>query len=119
MPRKRYARGQMRRIGSKAWEPADILPISAQSSSCFGAPAAVETVGQDGGIHRARAGAADADDVELRLFEQSIEHAPCEGAMRAATLESNRNAAGFQCARCRWCGRVIRSFMRLHHSLPD
>src|SRR6185437_4020950 len=33
---------------------------------------------QHGGVHRAGAGAADRDNLEARLLEQAIEHAPCE-----------------------------------------
>src|SRR5262245_30334514 len=118
MPWKRYGRGQVGRIGGKAWEPADILPVSLQGLFGFGAPTAVETVGQDGGIHRARTGAADAGDVELRLFEQPIQNAPGEGAMRAATLQRNRDAAGFgcRCARGLWRRRAVRSVVMWLHS---
>src|SRR5262245_62927550 len=111
----------MRRIGGKAWKPADILPILTQRFLCFAASTAIEAVGQNGGIHRARAGAADADDVELRLFEQAIENAPGEGAVRAAALERNCNMASFHrgCALRRWQRRLIRSVTRLHRNLPD
>ena len=44
-------------------------------------------VDQHRGIHRARRRAGDAVDLEPRLLEQPVEHAPGEGAVRAAALQ--------------------------------
>src|SRR6185312_4662762 len=48
---------------------------------------------QHRGVDRAGAGAADALDAELPVLEQAVEHAPGEGAMRAATLQREIDGA--------------------------
>ncbi len=55
-------------------------------------PAAHQAVGQHHRIHRARRGAGHAVYAEPAVFQQLIEHAPGEGAMRAAALESQVDA---------------------------
>ena len=51
------------------------------------APADGHAVGHDGGVHGAGAGRADALELDRLLLEQAVEHAPGEGAVRAAALE--------------------------------
>ena len=60
--------------------------VSKASARALGAAFGV-TVGQHRGVHGAGRGPGNAVDLEPRLFEQAIEHAPGEGAMRAAALE--------------------------------
>src|SRR6185437_7838645 len=48
---------------------------------------------QHRGVDGASAGAADALDAELPVLEQAVEHAPGEGAMRAAALERQVDGA--------------------------
>jgi hypothetical protein len=51
------------------------------------AAADCEAVGEHDSVHRAGAGRADAIDLEPRLLEQPIQHAPGEGAVSASTLK--------------------------------
>ena len=46
------------------------------------------------GVHRAGAGSADGDDLESRLLQQPVEHAPGEGTVRAAALKRDGQADG-------------------------
>ena len=63
------------------------LPEGGERRACsFGAAIGV-AVGQHGGVHGAGRGAGDAVDLEPRLFQQPVEHAPGEGAVRAAALQ--------------------------------
>jgi hypothetical protein len=52
-------------------------------------------------VHRAGAGRADAIDLESRLLEQPIQHAPGEGAVSASTLK--RKVGGLDLRN--WCDR--------------
>ncbi len=63
-------------------------------------PPAIEPVGEHDGIDRAGRGAGNALDLEAAVVEQLIEHAPGEGAMRAAALqrEVDPPAPPFGCA---------------------
>ncbi len=51
------------------------------------AAAVGQAIGQHGGVHRAGAGRADALDGDALVLEQAVEHAPGEGAVRAAALQ--------------------------------
>jgi hypothetical protein len=50
-------------------------------------PALGPAVGQDCGVHRARRRAGNRDDAQPLFLEQTVEHAPGEGAVRAAALQ--------------------------------
>src|SRR3954464_14444934 len=56
---------------------------------CFSglATANREPVGEYDSIHRAGAGGADAIDLDARVLEQPIQHAPSEGPMGTSALE--------------------------------
>ena len=51
-------------------------------------------VDQHHGVHRARRGARDAVDPQPWFLEEPIEHAPREGAVRAATLQGKIDQNG-------------------------
>ena len=53
-----------------------------------------EAVGEDDGVHRSGAGGADAFEGDAFIFQQPVEHAPGEGAVRAAALERQVNGMG-------------------------
>jgi len=55
-------------------------------------PAAHEAVGEHHGVHRAGAGAAQPVDEQPVVEHQALEHAPGEGAMRAAALQGDVDA---------------------------
>ena len=52
-----------------------------------------QAVGQHGGVHGAGAGRDDALEGQIVLLEQPVEHAPGEGAMRAAALQREVDAS--------------------------
>ncbi len=58
------------------------------------APAVDEARGEQDGVDRAGAGAADRVEGHFRLFEQPVENAPGEGAEGAAALKAERQALG-------------------------
>ena len=65
----------------------DAAPEIAQRGLRTVAPADGHAVGHDGGVHGAGARRADALELDRLLLEQAVEHAPGEGAVRAAALE--------------------------------
>lgn len=89
MPRSCRARDRQWLKTRVAGEISDSVPIGCQRCSGLQWPAAAQAVRQNSSVHRACAGAAYADDLEIRLKQQAIEYAPGEGAMRTAALESN------------------------------
>ena len=70
-------------------------------------------VDQHRGVHRAGGGAGDAVDLEPGLFQQAVEHAPGEGAMRAAALEGEVDEDGIALNRPGLLASTWRSFERL------
>ncbi len=54
------------------------------------AAAGGEAVGEKHGVEGARRGTAHRVEIDLAGFEQAVEHAPGEGAKRAAALQSQR-----------------------------
>ena len=54
-----------------------------------------EPVGEDDRVHRPGAGAADAFETDSAVFENPVEHGPCERAMGAAALQCNIDVGGF------------------------
>ncbi len=72
-----------------AGQASEVFPIACQRGSDLRSPAAAQAIRQNGSVHRACAGTAYADDLEVRLEQETIEHAPGEGTMRTAALESN------------------------------
>src|SRR6516225_3958367 len=71
----------------------DGFPKQAQPATSLLAPASQQAVGEYDRIHCAGARAGDTDDVYVRLLQQSVEHAPGEGTMRAAALQGERDFA--------------------------
>src|SRR6516162_1507897 len=65
----------------------DGFPKQAQPATSLLAPASQQPVGEYDRIHGAGACAGDADDVYVRLLQQSVEHTPGEGPVRAAALQ--------------------------------
>jgi hypothetical protein len=53
-----------------------------------------QTIGEHDGVHGAGAGGADAFEGDALVFQQTVEHAPGEGAVGAAALESEVDGAG-------------------------
>src|SRR6185437_3711759 len=58
----------------------------------FGWPAARQSVGEHDGINRTGRGAGNAFDLKPAVVEQMVEHAPGEGAERAAALQRQIDA---------------------------
>ena len=65
----------------------DTPPKAHERLLCALAPCDGEAIGEYCGIHRAGARRADPIDRDPRFLEQSIQHAPGEGAMGATALE--------------------------------
>src|SRR5262245_31610668 len=65
----------------------DTAPETGQRLPRPFAPADGQAVGQYSGVHRARAGRADALEPDARVLENAVEHAPGERAVRAAALQ--------------------------------
>ena len=66
----------------------------ARVARASGRPAAGQAVGEGDAVHGAGAGAADAGDLEPAVLEQPVEHAPGEGAVRAAALQRQVDPLG-------------------------
>lgn len=69
--------------------PVDVLPERPERLLGPAAPAGDEPRGRHGGVHCPRARTRERGDGEARLFQQPIEHAPSEGAMRTAALQGD------------------------------
>jgi hypothetical protein len=69
----------------------DAAPKGFEEALGFGRSAGAQPLGEHGCVHRPGAGAADRRDAEVGLVEQTVEHAPGEGAERAAALEDERH----------------------------
>ena len=67
-------------------------------------------VRQDGRIHRAGRGAGNALDLQTPLFEQTIQHAPGERAVSAATLQREVDQNWIAVTLCRCIGRSVGHF---------
>ena len=65
----------------------DAAPIGVERRPRALGAALHEAADQHGGVHRAGGRAGDRLDLQPRLFEQPVEHAPGERAMRAAALQ--------------------------------
>ena len=63
------------------------LPETAQVGPGAFAATLHQAGGQGHGVHGAGAGAADAGDLQRFVFQQAIEHAPGEGAVRSTALQ--------------------------------
>jgi hypothetical protein len=72
---------------------ADAGPETPQGFARAGPAAGHQAVGQHHGVHRARAGAADGVEFDTFFFEQSIQHAPGEGAVGTASLQRQIDAS--------------------------
>ena len=85
------------RLALHVWQSAaeaGRAPEIGKALARFLSPAAHQSVGQQHGIDRAGRGAGDAFDLEPAVFQQMIEHAPGEGAVRAAALQREIDALG-------------------------
>ena len=80
-----------RGVGERAVETGDAEPEGFQPFA--GAVVAAEhpAVLERRGVHRAGGGGGDAFDLDAVLFEQAVERAPGEGAVRAAALQRQRH----------------------------
>jgi hypothetical protein len=67
--------------------PTDALPEGGKRRLGAIAASGRKPVGEDGCVHRARAGRGNPLDLDPLLLEQPVEHAPGEGAMGAAALQ--------------------------------
>ena len=65
----------------------DALPERGERRARAFGPAIGVAVGKHRGVHGAGRGAGNAVDLEVRLLQQPIEHAPREGAVRAPALQ--------------------------------
>src|SRR6185369_9418519 len=73
---------------------AELGPEVAQRLARAVAAVAHPALQQDGGVHRAGAGAAHRLELQPSVLDQGIEHAPGEGAVRAAALQGEIDALG-------------------------
>jgi hypothetical protein len=67
------------------------------SAVCTVAAAACHAVGQGHGIHRPRAGAANAFNNKGFFFQKAVKHTPRVGPMGAATLQCQIDVLGLHC----------------------
>ena len=67
-------------------------PEVGEPLACFVGSAALQAVGEHHGVDRAGRGAGNALDGKPPVLEQMIEHAPGEGAVRAAALQREVDA---------------------------
>ena len=74
----------------------DAPPEGLERLARAGRPALLMAVDQHRGVHRARGCPGDAVDLEPGLFQQTIEHAPGERAMRAAALQREIDEDGLR-----------------------
>ena len=72
----------------------DAAPERPKRLTRAGSPAQLMAIDQHRGVHRAGGGAGDAVDRKPRLLEQTVEHAPGEGAVRPAALEGEIDQDG-------------------------
>ena len=77
----------------------DAAPEVGQRLAGALASALGEAVRQHGGVHGAGAGGGDALDVDAAVLHQLVEHAPGEGAVRAAALQRQVDGLGLRGAR--------------------
>ena len=63
------------------------LPVGVERCACARGSTLGPAVREHCGVHGARRRAGDGLDLQPRLLEQPVEHAPGEGAMRAAALQ--------------------------------
>src|SRR5262249_21292372 len=64
-----------------------LVPEAIECDAGARSPTVKMTLDQSTGVHRAGACAADAFDLEAIVLEETIEHAPGESTVSAATLE--------------------------------
>ena len=73
---------------------AHVVPELGQRGARAVAPAGVEAADQHRRIQRTGAGAGDGGEAQTVGLEQAVEHAPGEGAVRAAALQREVEWAG-------------------------